>query len=230
MSEDSWTQAHNSRIPKTQQCDECNFYGREFIVTPEVLIPRPETEMMIDAVLNLAGQSYLPGVTPGPAKMPKDAKVLEVGTGSGCVAVTLKLEIPALEMTATDISRPALEVAKRNSRKFGLEKDKIRFLESDLMEKVEGEFEVVVANLPYVDENWEWLDKKALAREPALALYAGDGGLKLIKRLIREVSGRTKFLILEADPCQHEKIIQDAANRGFKMTRKRGFILEFIYC
>ena len=80
--------------------------------------------MMIDAVLNLVGQSYLPGVTPGPAKIPKDAKVLEVGTGSGCVAVTLKLEIPTFEMTATDISRPALEVAKRNSQKFGLEKVK----------------------------------------------------------------------------------------------------------
>ena len=224
MSEDSWGQTHNLQKPKALQ----DFYGREFIITPDVLIPRPETEMMVDAVLNLAGKAYLPGVAPGQAKIPKHAKVLEVGTGSGCVAVTLKLEIPSLKVTATDISQSALEVAKLNSQKYKLATDEIRFIKSDLLEKVAGEFEIIVANLPYVDESWEWLDKKALGREPALALYAKDGGLELIKRLIREAGERTKFLILEADPCQHEKIIQYAADRGFKIIRKRGFVLEFV--
>ena len=224
MSEDSWGQTHNSQKSKALQ----DFYGREFIITPDVLIPRPETEMMVDAVLNLAGKAYLPGVAPGQAKIPKHAKVLEVGTGSGCVAVTLKLEVPSLKVTATDISQSALEVAKLNSQKYELATDEIRFIKSDLLEKVAGEFEIIVANLPYVDESWEWLDKKALGREPALALYAKDGGLELIKRLIREAGERTKFLILEADPCQHEKIIQYAADRGFKIIRKRGFVLEFV--
>ena len=224
MSEDSWGQTHNLQKSKALQ----DFYGREFIITPDVLIPRPETEMMVDAVLNLAGKAYLPGVAPGQAKIPKHAKVLEVGTGSGCVAVTLKLEIPSLKVTATDISQSALEVAKLNSQKYELATDEIRFIKSDLLEKVAGEFEIIVANLPYVDESWEWLDKKALGREPALALYAKDGGLELIKRLIREAGERTKFLILEADPCQHEKIIQYAADRGFKIIRKRGFVLEFV--
>ncbi len=207
--------------------DMINFYGREFLIAPEVLVPRPETEMLIDAVLNLAGKAYLPGMIPARPKLPKKCRILEVGTGSGCIAISLALELPEAEITACDISNEALGVARENTRRLGA---KIRFLRSDLMTGIQGEFEVVVANLPYVDENWEWLDKKALSAEPEIALYAEDGGLALIKELILQASARkVPFLVLEADPCQHERIIDHAGKYDYSLLETRGFGLVFQY-
>ena len=204
-----------------------NFYGREFEITPDVLIPRPETEMMVDAVLNLAGKPYLPGVKPSKTKLKKDCKILDVGTGSGCVAVILALELPEASITACDISEEALAVARRNARKLGA---KAIFIKSDLLDEVSGDYDVVVANLPYVDENWEWIDKKALSKEPAIALYAKNGGLELILKLIDQVAERKmKFLILEADPCQHNDIMSYAKSKNYSLIETRGFILVFNY-
>ena len=232
-----------------------DFYGREFLVDENVLIPRPETEMMVDAVLSLAGRAILPGVLAPEAKIPATARILEVGTGSGCVAITLKLELPEAEVSAVDISEKALEVEKKNAANLGARLHSL--IISDLLENVkftpvkEGglgksngasvvgknydtdengssdKFDVICANLPYVDEDWEWIDHERLAEEPRLALFAEDGGLETIKRLIQQAAGRTRFLILEADPCQHDKIIQYAAEFGFQKTNVRGFILEF---
>ncbi len=205
--------------------DMVNFYGRKFLVTPDVLIPRPETEMLVDAVLNLAGKAYLPGIIPARPKLPKKCRILEVGTGSGCIAVSLALELPEAKITASDVSGEALRVARENAARLGA---KVEFMQSDLMTGVRGDFAVVVANLPYVDENWEWIDKKALSREPKLALYAKDGGLKLIKKLIDQASGRkSPFLVLEADPCQHERIVEYAREYSYSLLEKRGFGLVF---
>ena len=85
-----------------------------------------------------------------------------------------------------------------------------------------------MANLPYVDESWEWIDKKALNKEPRLALYAEDGGLALIKKLIDQVTEcKIKHLILEADPCQHERIQEYAKKKGLTLSETRGFLLYF---
>ena len=97
-----------------------DFYDRDFIVTPDVLIPRPETEAIIDAVLNLVGKPFLPGVRPSDAKLPQDISILDVGTGSGCIAITLALELPKAKVTATDISEAALKIAQKNATKFGV--------------------------------------------------------------------------------------------------------------
>ena len=200
-----------------------NFYGRDFLISPDVLIPRPETELMIDAVLNLVGKPYLPGVKPGKAIFPQNLTIVDVGTGSGCIAITLKLELPDAKVVAADISEKALEIAKENADNLGV---KIEFLQSDLLEKVEIKSDLIVANLPYVDENWEWIDKEALSQEPALALYADNGGLELIYKLIDQVAERgVKHLILEADPCQHERIINYAKKKGLTLRETRGFIL-----
>ncbi|MBQ5812052.1 peptide chain release factor N(5)-glutamine methyltransferase, partial [Candidatus Saccharibacteria bacterium] len=145
-----------------------DFYGRNFIITPDVLIPRPETEMMVDAVLSLAGKAYLPGVKPAPRVLPKNPRILDVGTGSGCVAVSLALELPEASITACDVSEKALKVAQENAKSLRAE---VKFIQSDLLEGVSGDYDVVVANLPYVDENWDWIDKEALGKEPAIALY-----------------------------------------------------------
>ena len=100
-----------------------NFYGRDFEINSDVLIPRPETEMMVDAVLNLAGKVYLPGVKPTPRVLPENFNILDVGTGSGCIAITLALELPEAKVTACDISKKALVVAKKNAKKLGADKD-----------------------------------------------------------------------------------------------------------
>ncbi|MBR0372502.1 peptide chain release factor N(5)-glutamine methyltransferase [Candidatus Saccharibacteria bacterium] len=203
----------------------CDFYGRDFIVTPDVLIPRPETEMMVDAVLNLAGKSFLPGVKPAPRVLPKNPRILDVGTGSGCIAISLALEFSGATVVASDISKEALEVAKKNAEKLGA---KIEFIKSDLLDDVSADFDVVVANLPYVDPEWNWIDKKALAQEPSIALYTEDGGLKLIKKLIDQVVKRKiPYLLLEADPCQHERIVEYAKRFGYSLAETREFILIF---
>ncbi|MBR3236497.1 peptide chain release factor N(5)-glutamine methyltransferase [Candidatus Saccharibacteria bacterium] len=203
-----------------------NFYGREFAVNPDVLIPRPETEMIIDAVLNLVGKPFLPGIKPNKAMLSLNLKIVDVGTGSGCIAVTLKKEIPEAEITATDISKTALNVAKENAKKFGTD---INFVESDLLDKIDFAPDLVVANLPYVDKDWDWIDKEALAKEPSIALYAENRGLALIYKLIDQVAEqKISHLILEADPCQHEAIINYAMEKKYVLQETRGFILNFI--
>ena len=202
-----------------------NFYGRDFVVTKNVLIPRPETEMMVDAVLNLAGKAYLPGIKPTRRKLPNNPRILDVGTGSGCLAISIALELPEASVTASDVSKDALRVAKDNAKLLNA---KVEFIESDLLSGVSGDYDVIVANLPYVDEDWDWIDKEALAKEPRIALYAEDGGLELIKKLISQVAMRKiKYLVLEADPCQHNEIIEYAAEFDYSLFETRGFVLVF---
>lgn len=138
------------------------FYGREFRVTPDVLIPRPETEHVIEAVL--AGGIACP-------------TLLDVGTGSGAIAITLALETAA-RVTATDISPAALRVAESNAARLGAQ---VTFVECDLIP--EGSFDVIVSNPPYVGLGEE-LPREVRDHEPALALYAGDDGLAVYRRLI----------------------------------------------
>ena len=214
----------NAHLPKAYKLGFQNFYGRDFVVTPDVLIPRPETEQLVDVVLDLAGKAYLPGVKPSKRVLPDCPKILDVGTGSGCIAITLKLELPDSEVVGADISKKAVKIAQKNARKHGVS---ILYIISNLLEKVKFTPDVIVANLPYVDKNWSWLDKEALSYEPKLALYADDQGLMLIKKLIDEAFLRKiKFLVLEADPCQHREIIKYTKEK-YKLLEVRGFILVF---
>ena len=215
----------NEDLPRAYKNGFQDFYGRDFVVTPDVLIPRPETEMLVDAVLNLAGKAYLPGVKPARPKLPQNCTILDAGTGSGCIAITLALELPKAKVTACDISDEALAIAQKNAANL---EAKVKFVKSNLLDSIDGDFDVIVANLPYVDTNWKWLDKKALSHEPALALYAEDGGLALIKQLINQVAKRkTKYLILEADPCEHKQITRYATEHNYYLAEERGFALVF---
>ena len=215
----------NENSPEAYKRGVQDFYGRDFKVTSDVLIPRPETEMIVDAILNLVGKPYLPGVKPSAAKFPEDLTIVDVGTGSGCIAITLKLELPEAKVMGVDISEGALKVARENAKKYEAD---VELIKSDLLGAVDFQPDLVVANLPYVDENWEWIDKEALSKEPSLALYAEDGGLALIKKLIDQVTERKiKHLILEADPCQHERIQEYAKKKGLTLSETRGFILYF---
>ena len=200
---------------------------------PDVLIPRPETEAIIDETKLLAGRPYLSGMKVPTRELAENPLILDVGTGSGCIAITLKLEIPEAKIIGMDISEKALNVARNNADKLGAEVD---FVHSDLLYNYCGEKpDVIVANLPYVDEEWEWLDKEALSFEPRLALYAKKQGLELIFMLINQAekmwSGEhensKRWLILEADSCQHNKIIEFAKKHGFLHEKTSGFALVF---
>ncbi len=216
----------NALLPKAYRLGYQNFYGRDFLVMPDVLIPRPETEQMIDAVLNLIGKPYLPGVKPSTAQInPKNLKILDVGTGSGCIAITLKLEIPEAIVKATDISPEAIKIAQKNAIKHGTP---LPFIISNLLKNVKFTPDLIVANLPYVDQDWGWLERDRLDFEPSIALYADNHGLSLIFKLIEQSAKRKiKFLILEADPCQHSAIISYATKKGLQHLETRGFILTF---
>lgn len=183
------------------------FYGRRFFVTPDVLIPRSETETIIDI-----------------AKELKPAKILDVGTGSGCIAITCALETNA-QVAAVDISNDALRIAQKNAAHHNA---KVEFHKSNLLENYRPEpGTLIIANLPYVDAAWDWLDHKTLGHEPSLALYAEQGGLELIYKLIDQTPADCP-LILEADPCQHEAIIEYAQKHGLTLQKQDGFIIYLI--
>lgn len=237
----------NPKYPKAYKIGYQTFYGRNFRINETVLIPRPETEQIIDAALNLAGKPYLPGVKPAPCALPPAPIILDVGTGSGCIAITLALELPKAKILAIDSSPLALKTALKNADKFGLKKKNLKIFSSNLlknpvfhpkkataiMAKVpnllipnHSHIDLIVANLPYVDKNWSWLDKEALNFEPAAALYADDHGLKLIKELLdQSATLRVPYLIIEADPSQHEAVINYAKKAGFHHLKTHGFAL-----
>lgn len=215
------------------------FYGRNFKVDSGVLIPRPETESLVDLTLELL-QGARSEVTVKPlsdgglakngVKRAARGQILEIGTGSGCIATTLSLEMAARgvsgAITAVDVSEAALDKARENAGLLGAS---ARFLRSDLLAGVENveDFEVLVANLPYVDKNWEWLDFSGLDFEPDLALYAEENGLALYRRLFEELKGRVKWVVLEADPCQQADLVEMAEKNGYGLDKITGFGLRF---
>ena len=223
----------NAASPNSPSIESCqNFYDRDFFITPDVLTPRPETEQLIDEVLSLCGVPYLPGVKPNTPQIDKrNLTILDVGTGSGCIAITLKRLLPEVHVYATDISPAALKVAQKNASNQNTD---ITFIISYLLEKVKDNTlpkpNLIVANLPYVDPEWRWLDRESLKSDPDLALYADDHGLALIKQLLDEAAVlKIPYLVLEADPCEHDEIIKCANALNYAHLRTIGFCLAFIY-
>jgi release factor glutamine methyltransferase len=185
---------------------ECEFYGLPFCVNRDVLIPRPETEHLVEKVLELAANFERP-------------RIVDVGTGSGAIAVALAHKLTSAQVTATDISRAALSVAGGNAERNGVT-ERIRFLEGDLLTPVAGErFEFVVSNPPYVaDIDRETLAVEVRDYEPELALFAGSNGLDVYERLAplafdAVVPGG--FVLFEIGYGQGESIAELFAAAGF---------------
>ena len=152
------------------------FWGMDLIVTPAVLIPRPETEHVIEAVMERAHAGRAPSCTV--------LRMVDVGTGSGCLALALAKELSQAEIDATDISPAALEIARANAARHQLE-SRIQFHQTDLLQGLEGGFDFVVSNPPYVGETEaDQVQLEVRKYEPRNAVFAGETGLEVIERLI----------------------------------------------
>lgn len=191
------------------------FYGREFYIDERVLEPRPESETLIDELKLLA--SYHSDTF----------SVLDIGTGSGALIITAKLELPNIDAYGLDLSQDCLNVARRNAKKYT---DDITFLKSDLLKeatKLKLNQTILLANLPYVPSGWQ-INPPAM-REPAMAIYGGKNGLSLYEQLF-EQSNHLKiinWIITESMPPQHEALAKIALEHSFREVRDNDFIQVF---
>jgi release factor glutamine methyltransferase len=161
------------------------FWGMDLIVTPAVLIPRPETEHVVETILALVGaDSAVAGENLQQRSRGSKLRIVDVGTGSGCIALALAKELPKSEIHAVDTSTAALEIAQANAARLQLE-GRIRFYQSDLLEVAEGQFDFVVSNPPYVGESeQDQVQLEVRKFEPRGAVFAGPEGTEVIERLI----------------------------------------------
>ena len=204
------------REPAAYIIGEREFWGLPFEVTPAVLIPRPETELIVEEALVLFGDAAPP------------ATIVDVCTGSGCLAVSLAREFSGSGVIATDISEAALEVARRNAARHQVAA-RIDFRLADLLEGVPGNISLIVANPPYVAQtDAAQLAPEVRDNEPSVALFAGDDGLDIYRRLLPAAGARLAprgHLILEVGLDQHEAIIQMAEEHRFRVDHTRRDLL-----
>lgn len=195
-----------TREPLSYLRGQQEFYGRQFIVNPSVLIPRPETETII---------ALLPKT--------KNLAMCDIGTGSGAIAITAQLERPSWRVTASDIDEDALIVAALNADHLGA---KLQLRHSDLLSDTTDSFDIITANLPYVDHSWE--RSPETNHEPALALFAANGGRAIIETLLTQAAAHLNpqgIILLEADPEQHNKIIAFAQKQGLTHVQTLDYIV-----
>lgn len=175
------------------------FYGRRFLVNSSVLIPRHETETVVEAALN---------------HLPQKGSLLDVGTGSGCIAITVALERPDCGVSAVDISKDALEVARLNAERLGAV---VNFLESDLFGSVATTFDVIVSNPPYIGFE-EPLESQVVDFEPHSALFASNQGMAIYERIAREAKKHLNtggFVILELGDGRSGDVVAEFERQGW---------------
>lgn len=200
------------RVPIAYIIGHKDFYGRRFRVTTATLIPRPESELLISMLSRYVQRG-------------KELRYVDVGTGSGCLGITAKLEHPELDVTLIDISQHALTVAEKNARLLHADVHTIR---SDLLATYPFTIDILMANLPYVDRDWS--RSPETNHEPEVALFASSGGLDVIHRLIMQAQDRLTpngYMFLEADPRQFDAVSQYAEQHGFTSLETEGFCLVF---
>lgn len=188
-------------VPLPYLLGSWEFYGRSFRVTPEVLIPRPETEQLVEQALNYANRMDNP-------------LIFDIGTGSGTIAISLAAEVPLARVVATDISRAALTIARENAS--ALKQERILFVQADLLPSINRAADIICANLPYIPtQTLQTL--KVFHREPCLALDGGEDGLIHIKRLLHQAQTRLSkpgVILLEIEADQGE-VALSAARKAF---------------
>ena len=178
-----------------------DFYGYPFLVNPNVLIPRFETEELVEKTIRRCKEKFAKPV------------IVDIGTGSGCIAITLKKELVNSEVDAVDISRGALEVAKKNAE---MNRVKINFLEGNLLEPLSKKYDVLISNPPYIDPEEEIMEIVS-KNEPSLALYAEHHGLFCYEEILKQANQYMKdscLLAFEIGATQGE-ILKRLAHEYF---------------
>lgn len=203
-------------IPVAYLTEHKEFYGRDFRVTPDVLVPRPETEDLVEQVLDLGSQN-------------EPLHVLDIGTGSGIVAITLAIERPKWQITATDISELALQTARVNAKLHNVI-DRIDFRLQNLLESDPRSYDIIVANLPYVPTTMK--GKPDIAHEPDVALFAGSDGLELYRRLFAQANAHAQpphYIYTESLLSQHDELAHIAQDSNYRLLGTNGLIQQFQY-
>jgi release factor glutamine methyltransferase len=199
----AWVARRAQREPSAYIIGHREFYGRDFDVSPAVLIPRPETEHIIEAALPLLGER------------PR-ALVADLGTGSGNIAVTLACEAPACLVLATDVSAEALVVAQRNAARHGVG-DRVSFVCTSYLDGVESTFDLIAANPPYVRDRDRAGLSPSVRREPALALFGGEDGMRGIESVLDAAVARLRaqgWLLMEFGFGQEDDVRAAVARRS----------------
>lgn len=209
---DQLVQRRIAREPIAYIVGHREFWGLEFDVSPAVLIPRPETELVIEEALSAFPHRQLVHT------------IIDVGTGSGCLAVVLAIEFPSASLIATDSSAPALDVARQNAAHHNVA-SRLAFVHEDLLPNESGPADLIVSNPPYVpDADAVKLQPEVARYEPPSALYAGPDGLSVIRRLLDEASARLApggQLIVEFGFGQESSVRDAALRSGWKTDRIR---------
>lgn len=177
-------------IPLAYLTHHKEFYGLDFYVDERVLIPRPETELLVDVALGYYRQFGF-----------QNATILDIGTGSGNIAISLAKSIPSAKIIATDISKDAIEVARQNAGTHGVSQ-RVEFFESDLLSNINFEIDGIVANLPYIGtEKFNFVEDSVKRYEPEESLFGGFDGLRVYERLFQQIYA-SKFV-------KHTKIFEN---------------------
>lgn len=206
-----------SRFPIAYIVGYKEFYGRQFIVDQSVLIPRPESETIIEVLGKIIENN----------KNLSNEKITlaDIGTGSGCLGITAKLEFSNLKVILSDINSNSLKIAKKNAKSLSAN---VTIIKSDLLKDYGTNLDIIIANLPYVDKKWDRSPETDY--EPDLALFAKKNGKALIEELISEAKNKVKnngYLIIEADPCLHNELIKYAEKYFLRLYEHVDYVLVF---
>lgn len=213
---EGYLQRRLDREPVCYITNKLEFYGIEFYVDNRVLSPRVETELVAEQAIKEA---------------PQRSNLIDIGTGSGAIAIAIAKHRPDLQITATEVSPEAIDVARLNAEDILGKDPKINFIEADIWEGIDDKFETVVTNLPYVSEDYKPRMKPEVQKEPSIALFGGPGdGLDLFRRFYRDLPTHIKpgsRVYHESDPWQHEMLTKLARAAGLKPILEEYLILGF---
>lgn len=200
-----------AREPVAQIIGRREFWGLDFEVTPDVLIPRPETEAIVEEALVFARDHGC-------------GRVMDIGTGSGCLAVTIAHELPDVQVVATDTSHAALAVARRNAVRHGVE-SRLMFHRGDLFDGITGRAQLIVSNPPYVaDSDADTMPPEVVRHEPHAALFGGHGGLDIMHRLLEHAADHLAEhgrLVVEFGFGQAGRVVRQAEQTGWLIVHVR---------